>query len=145
MPGVRSLRGRTLLSLALIFAGSTAAFAQSSLRLAWNANTDSNIAGYRVTYVPQSGGSARTIDVGNVTSTTITGLNLGIWYNFSVVAYNTLGGVSAPSPAVSAFTTALSNLSTTASSTVAPGTGVSWTAVPPAGSPTLEYEYWMLS
>lgn len=134
-----------LISTAVLIIFTSSASAQSSLNVAWNANTETDLAGYRLTYVPQSGGTSRTTDVGKVTTTTVTGLELGRWYNFSLVAYNTSGGVSAPSSTVSAFTTYLTGLTVSSASPILTGTTVTWTAVPAAGSPALEYEYWLWS
>ena len=49
----------------LAFAGVAAA---QSATLAWNANTESDLAGYRVEYGTVSGSPSTTVDVGNVTS-----------------------------------------------------------------------------
>ena len=77
---------------------STASFAQS---LAWNANTESNLGGYRVQYGTVSGNPSTTVDVGRVTSWRFTGLQAGTTYYFRVVAYSTSGQASSPSAQVS--------------------------------------------
>jgi len=71
------------------------------LTLAWDANTETNLAGYQVYYkdgdagVPYDGTGATEgpspIDVGNVTEFTLRGLSddLGTIYRFVVTAYNT--------------------------------------------------------
>ena len=89
-----------LLSFAVlaVLACSTPLAAQT---LAWNANTESNIAGYRIQYGTVSGSPSTTIDAGNVTSRTMTGLTAGTTYYFRVIAYNTSGQTSAPSAQVS--------------------------------------------
>ena len=89
-----------LLSFAVlaVLACSTPLAAQT---LAWNANTESNIAGYRIQYGTVSGSPSTTIDAGNVTSRAITGLTAGTTYYFRVVAYNTSGQASSPSAQVS--------------------------------------------
>ncbi len=73
----------------------------SAQTLTWNANTESNLAGYIVQYGTQSGNPSTSINVGNVTSRTVTGLTAGTTYYFRVVAYNTTGQQSAPSTQVS--------------------------------------------
>ena len=67
----------------------------------WNANTESTLAGYIVQYGTQSGNPTTSIDVGNVTSRTVTGLTAGTTYYFRVVAYNSSGQQSTPSTQVS--------------------------------------------
>ncbi len=73
----------------------------SAQTLMWNANTESNLAGYVVQYGTQSGNPTTSIDVGNVTSRAMTGLTPGSTYYFRVVAYNTTGQQSTPSSQVS--------------------------------------------
>ena len=72
----------------------------SAQTLTWNANTESNLAGYIVQYGTQSGNPSTSINVGNVTSRTVTGLTAGATYYFRVVAYNTSGQQSTPSTQV---------------------------------------------
>ena len=67
----------------------------------WNANTESSLAGYIVQYGTQAGNPSTSIDVGNVTSRTLTGLTAGSTYYFRVVAYNSTGQQSTPSSEVS--------------------------------------------
>ena len=69
--------------------------------IAWNANTEPDLAGYTVLYGTQPGSSSVTLDVGNVTSRALTGLQPGITYYFRVRAYNASGMNSAPSTEVS--------------------------------------------
>ena len=64
--------------------------------LSWDANTEPDIAGYRVYYKAGSSGQPSgdydvIIDVGNVTSKTIEGLEESIVYYFAVTAYDTSG------------------------------------------------------
>ena len=88
-------------------------------------HTESDLAGYNVQYGTLSGSPATTIDVGNVTSRTITGLTAGGTYYFRVVAYNTSGQTSTPSAQVSY----------TVPGTPAP-TSPTLTSVSPASGPT---------
>lgn len=64
--------------------------------LSWNANTESDLAGYKVYYgaSPRTGscppgGYSSNLNVGNVTSTVINNLTDGLTYYFSITAYDT--------------------------------------------------------
>ncbi|MBI5584658.1 MAG: fibronectin type III domain-containing protein [Deltaproteobacteria bacterium] len=59
--------------------------------LAWDPNTESDLAGYRIHLGTASNAYQAVIDVGNQTSFTVTNLNRGASYFFSVTAYNTQG------------------------------------------------------
>src|SRR5687768_18142310 len=50
------------------------------VKLAWDANTESDLAGYRIYYGNASGTYQSNVDVGNVTAYTITGLQDGLLY-----------------------------------------------------------------
>lgn len=63
----------------------------------WNANTESDLAGYRVYYGAAPGTYSQTVDVGLTTSHSITGLVDGSTYYISVTAYDTSGNESTPS------------------------------------------------
>jgi uncharacterized protein (TIGR02597 family) len=67
--------------------------------LAWDPNSEPDIAGYRI-YYGVLGLSFHRIDVGNVTSYSIKTLTHGFSYRFHVTAYNTQGLESVPSPEV---------------------------------------------
>jgi Putative Ig domain/IPT/TIG domain/F5/8 type C domain/NedA-like, galactose-binding domain len=54
----------------------------------WNPNPETDIAGYKLLYGTQSGTYSATIDVGNVTTWTLTTLASGTRYFFAVRAYN---------------------------------------------------------
>ena len=62
----------------------------ASLTLSWNANPESDIAGYRVHYGTVAVPYSITADVGTTTAT-IDGLENGVTYTFAVTAYNTGG------------------------------------------------------
>ena len=64
-----------------------------SVNLAWNASASSNVGGYIVSYGTNSGVYTQSIDVGNNTSTTLTGLQSGTAYYFAVSAYDTSRGL----------------------------------------------------
>jgi hypothetical protein len=56
--------------------------------LAWDPNGEPDLLGYRLYYGTQSGVYDHIIDVGNVVTYTVTGLELGRTYFFAVTAYN---------------------------------------------------------
>jgi hypothetical protein len=90
------LRALAITALAVLTASTV-----SAQTLTWNANTEANLAGYRVEYGTVSGSPSTTVDVGRVTSRQFTGLQAGATYYFRVVAYNTSGQSSTPSAQVS--------------------------------------------
>ena len=63
--------------------------AASSVTLAWNPRTGTNIAGYRVYYGPTSRTYTNTVTVGNATTATISNLVSGATYYFAATAYDT--------------------------------------------------------
>jgi hypothetical protein len=67
----------------------------AGVTLAWDANTEASVAGYKVGYGTASGSYSSTVDVGNWTSVNITGLNTGSKYYFACKAYDTAGKESA--------------------------------------------------
>ena len=80
-------------STLLILIAGRAAFAGSA-SLAWNPVTDSDLAGYKVYYGTSPGSYTSSVDVGNVTATTISTLTdpmLSTWAGRSVVLAAWLG------------------------------------------------------
>jgi fibronectin type 3 domain-containing protein len=79
------------------------ASATSSATLTWNANTESDLAGYKVYRATASGGYGAPIATlqGNVTSYAATGLQSGTTYFFVITAYDDAGNESAYSNEVS--------------------------------------------
>jgi len=69
--------------------------------LAWDANTEPDLAGYKVHYGTASGSYTVHIDVHNVTTYTVTGLTAGQTYYFVVTAYNAANNESGYSNQVS--------------------------------------------
>ena len=65
-----------------------------SVKLAWNANPETNIGGYIIYYGTESGNLTESTDVGNQTTTTLEGLSQGVTHYAAVQAYNTLGQFS---------------------------------------------------
>ena len=66
----------------------------SQVTLAWDPNTESDLAGYRVHYGTASGSYTSHTDVHSVTSFTVTGLTAGQTYYFAATAYDTSGNES---------------------------------------------------
>jgi hypothetical protein len=82
------LRVRILFLLVVtLLLGSASALRAATVTAAWNANPESNIAGYQLSYGTQTGVYTTTVDVGNVTSRILT-LTNGQRYYFAVKAYN---------------------------------------------------------
>ena len=69
--------------------------------LAWDPNTESDLAGYKVHYGTASGSYTVHTDVHNVTSYTVTGLTAGQTYYFVATAYDASGNESGYSNPVS--------------------------------------------
>jgi hypothetical protein len=75
-----------LFSLIFVLTLDTAHAAQ--VTLAWNRNAEENVVGYNVYYGTSSGNYDWVLDVGNVTSITVTDLPEGFTYYFAVTAYD---------------------------------------------------------
>ena len=65
-----------------------------NVTLAWNASSDPSVAGYFLYYGPAAGVYTNRIDIGNSTTTSMSGLNEGETYHFAVSAYNSTGAES---------------------------------------------------
>src|SRR2546428_114053 len=63
----------------------------AQVALAWDANTDPDLAGYKLYYSISSGSYQLSVDVGNQTSYTLSGLLEGQIYYFAATAYNLSG------------------------------------------------------
>ena len=101
LPGFRPsiFRVAALLVAGIALSASTV-FAQT-VTLRWDPNSEPDLAGYIVQYGTQSGNPSTSIDVGNVTSRQISGLQAGRTYYFRVRAYNESAQQSPPSSEVS--------------------------------------------
>ncbi|MCP4255409.1 MAG: DUF5011 domain-containing protein [Candidatus Scalindua sp.] len=62
--------------------------------LSWNANIETDLAGYKVYYGNTSGSYATNVDVGNQTSYTLSGLVGGQTYYIAITAYDSTGNES---------------------------------------------------
>jgi hypothetical protein len=65
------------------------AFADYSITLAWDPNTEPDLQGYKIHYGPTRGNYTNTVNVGNVTNYTVAGLPAGSTFVFVATAYNT--------------------------------------------------------
>jgi hypothetical protein len=86
------LMGSVIVFLLVLASVSAASAAQ--VTLAWDPNTESDLAGYRIHYGTGSGSYSVSLDVHNVTTYTITGLIDGQTYYFAATAYNASGNSS---------------------------------------------------
>jgi uncharacterized repeat protein (TIGR01451 family) len=73
----------------------------TDLVVSWTANTEPDLAGYRLSYGTASGSHPTVIDAGNLTSWDVTGLTTGTTYYFVVQAYDFAGNLSTSSAEVS--------------------------------------------
>jgi hypothetical protein len=89
-----------LQGLTILFAGNGLA-ASASVTLAWNAVTDSTVIGYNLFYGTSSASLTQKLNVGKVTTTTVSALTVGTTYYFAVTAYNAAGVNSARSNEIS--------------------------------------------
>jgi hypothetical protein len=87
-----------LLFLAVFF---SATYAHAQITLAWDASTSPDVTGYKVHYGTVSGTYQYSVDAGNATSYTFSGLSPGATYYFAATAYDNAGGQSSVSNEVS--------------------------------------------
>jgi len=111
-----------LLCTALVFAAAVSA-AAADVKLAWDPNTDSGLAGYNVYYGTQSRVYSNSVKLGLQTAYTVASLPPGTYY-FAVTAYNTAGLESGYSNEVSTIIVAAAD-TTPPSITITAPTGAS--------------------
>jgi hypothetical protein len=66
----------------------------ASVTVSWDANKESDLRGYKIYYGTASRSYSQVLDVGNVTSRRISGLEVGVQYFFAVTAYDFSGNES---------------------------------------------------
>jgi hypothetical protein len=135
-----------VISVGFLVYSTSAVVAQT---LAWDANPESDIAGYRVFYGTQSGNYPNQIDVGNQTYyTPPSGFDWTRTLYFAVKAYNTSGLLSSFSaelqwvPPAPPPPTTVTSLVASVSYPLNAGEPVTWTATG-SGPSTLEYRFYM--
>jgi len=96
---------KILIAIALLLLCFTPADA-AYLDLAWDANTEPDLAGYRLYYGTASGEYVDSIYVGNITTYRLDGLLEGVMYYIAVTAYDVYGNESDFSDEVSSYTVA---------------------------------------
>src|SRR2546427_4009890 len=74
--------------LAVLCSLAPAVSSAAQVTLAWDANTAPDLAGYKLYYGLSSGSYQSSVDVGNQTSSTLSGLLEGQIYHFAATAYN---------------------------------------------------------
>jgi hypothetical protein len=126
---------------------SSTLYAQSTPTLRWDANTETDIAGYRVYQGSQSGvyGPAP-VDVGNVTSYQPQGVDWTHRAYFAVQAYNTSAQVSPLSTEavwVPASVTTFTNLTSSSAYPLVASTPVTWTAIATNNLGAVEYRFYL--
>jgi len=88
-------RGVEIFSLRLLICAVTLialpALAANSVSLVWNLSVGVNVAGYKIYYGVASQIYTNAVDVGNVTSATITGLSGNTTYYFAATSYDNNG------------------------------------------------------
>ncbi len=93
------------------------------VNLAWDPVTHASLAGYVIHYGPAAGNYPNSIDVGNVTTRTVTNLTEGATYHFAVAAYDSShveSGLSNDVAATIAYTVPVANFTASTVSGVAP-------------------------
>lgn len=147
---LRSGFARLVGVVALILCGAVSAHAQSAT-LAWDANTEPNVTGYKIYYGTKSRTYTKSVNVGKVTTYTVSGLDQSLDYYFAVQAYNSAGLSSAfssevklPAP-VPPGTTVISSFKANASYPLLIGKSVTWTAAATSKRGPVEYQFWMYS
>jgi Fibronectin type III domain len=71
--------------------------ATGSIRLAWDKSPDENVIGYKILFGTQPGHYPRSVNVGNQTTATLTGLERATKYYVVVIALDAQGKQSGPS------------------------------------------------
>ena len=109
----------------------------AQIKLAWDPNTEPDLAGYRVYYGTASRNYRYSIDVGNVTTCTLPGLTQGVTYYIVITAYDSAKNESAYSNEVSGRVTEIVRAPTVLSGPTSGVTGDAYTFRTGGSSSTL--------
>jgi fibronectin type III domain protein/dockerin type I repeat protein len=93
-PKAAAVAGFALL-LSFMFSGPL--FSATTIQLSWSPNSEPDLSGYRLRYGTSPGSYTQTINVGKVTTYSISGLDSSLTYYFVLHAYDGAGNVSLPS------------------------------------------------
>jgi hypothetical protein len=95
----------------------------AQITLTWNSNAESHLAGYRLYYSTTSRNYSASKDVGNTTQYTLSGLQEGLTYYFTLTAYDNSGNESAYSEELMHTVPANNNSPSTPSAPTGPTSG----------------------
>jgi hypothetical protein len=101
-----------------------------ALMVSWDANSETDLSGYRLYYGTEQANYSESVDVGNVNSYAVQNLTEGQTYYFVLTAYDQAGNESAPSDEVSALISGPQTMATTDPS----GVSVQWSPITGADS-----------
>ena len=87
--------------LASLMLVSTALAQDATVKVSWDANSEGDLAGYKVYYGQASGNYSQVVDLGNKTTVDVKNLTRGRTYYFAVTAYDQSGNESGFSTEVS--------------------------------------------
>lgn len=96
-------RAKVILILALFIVFCPALGSATSVVVGWNANTESDLAGYIIYWGTKTGAYSAAVDVGNVTGYQFDNVGAGVTYYVVVTAYDTQGNESDYSNEVSIY------------------------------------------
>jgi hypothetical protein len=113
----------------------------AQVALAWDPNQEPDVAGYTIHYGTYSTNYQYSVDLGNVTSCTVSNLDLNETYYFAVTAFDDAGNESAYSDEISTSIGPIEFISPNYTEIIPAGTEytVEWKAVPEADHFKLRY------
>ena len=108
----------------------------AALSLSWNPNGEADLDGYKIYYGTSPGNYGPPIDVGDVTSYSLSGLIEGVRYYIALAAYDTSDNESGKSGEVNGVAQSITTTSSTGTTTSTPATTTvsGYDSTPPTGS-----------